>query len=324
LPSITRLSQRVSRILGQNPGKFTLQGTNTYLVGARRPFVLIDTGEGRPEYIPLLKEALRESPGEEGSRFVSDIIISHRHRDHFGGLPSVLALLKALWDESGVGSPYLPPRIHQFPLPPSKPDELLVETLRTLPNDSFQRSSSASIVHDLNDEQIIPANDASLVVIHTPGHTTDSISLYLPEERTIFTADTVLGQGTAVFEDLTAYMASLGKLRNLGSSPSTPFSRLLPGHGPVVNDGIAHIQTYMQHRLDREHQIIAVLSSPPPAGENWTIENIVANIYSEYPQNLWAAASGSVLLHLRKLEAERRAKKMESGNNAWVLIQGNR
>ena len=56
LADIEVLSPLMTRLLGQNPGPYTLQGTNTYLVGAGPRRILVDTGEGRAEYQALLAQ----------------------------------------------------------------------------------------------------------------------------------------------------------------------------------------------------------------------------------------------------------------------------
>ncbi|KAJ9051365.1 Beta-lactamase-like protein 2 [Entomophthora muscae] len=72
IPPVTKLSSRVIRILGLNPGSFTLQGTNTYLVGTGKQRMLIDTGDGREEYLNLLASVL-----EEQNVAIYKILITH-------------------------------------------------------------------------------------------------------------------------------------------------------------------------------------------------------------------------------------------------------
>ncbi|KAI1116522.1 putative metallo-beta-lactamase domain protein [Nemania sp. NC0429] len=87
LSNIEYLSPRVIRILGQNPGKFTLQGTNTYIVGTGPDRILIDTGQGIPEWADLLAKQLADA-----NVSLSHVFLTHWHGDHTGGVPDVVRL----------------------------------------------------------------------------------------------------------------------------------------------------------------------------------------------------------------------------------------
>lgn len=253
LPGVSPLSDTVVRVLGCNPSPMTLQGTNTYLVGTGKRRVLVDTGSSDvPEYVDRLEGVLREAGAE-----LQEIVITHWHSDHVGGLADIR---RRLGD--------VPAR--KFPRPEA-PDAPGMATLK--------------------DGDVVTTEGATLRVIHTPGHTTDHIVLHMAEGNVVFSGDCILGETTAVFEDLADYMASLESL--LQMRPDT----IYPGHGPVVQNPAEKIQFYMDHRREREQQLIAALRDAPGS----TVTDLVTAVYTEIPFYMRRPASVNVEHHLSKL-----------------------
>ncbi|KAK4496176.1 hypothetical protein PRZ48_012156 [Zasmidium cellare] len=87
LPNVEQLTPRVLRVLGQNPGKFTFQGTSTFVVGTGPERILVDTSGGEPEYAALLSQAL-----EENGISLKYVLVTHWHGDHSGGIPDIVRM----------------------------------------------------------------------------------------------------------------------------------------------------------------------------------------------------------------------------------------
>jgi len=283
IPRLEQLSPRVMRILGCNPGPMTLQGTNTYLVGTGSKRILVDTGGGEQEYLRLLKEILNEQHLK-----IQEIIVTHWHKDHVGGIPGIFS--QVLQDDAGV----------------------LVSKMKPL-HDEWVPNIGKFSYNYISDGAMFKTDGASLRAIQTPGHTTDHIALLLVEEDSMFSADCILGQGTAVFEDFHDYMNSLKKM--LEYQPSC----IYPGHGPVIKNGTAKIQEYIDHRNTREKQILSTMSLK--ANCNMTVEDLVRTIYKGLGENLISAACTNVGHHLSKLEKECKVVRQIQGDSSetWQL-----
>jgi glyoxylase-like metal-dependent hydrolase (beta-lactamase superfamily II) len=92
---------------------------------------------------------------------------------------------------------------------------------------------------------------------------------------------------------------------------------LYPGHGPVVLDAGAKLQEYIDHRADRERQILEGLRSGPRR-----IPDIVVEVYAQYPPEVHELAGRSVLAHLLKLESEGRVFRDASGSDeVWSRLE---
>jgi glyoxylase-like metal-dependent hydrolase (beta-lactamase superfamily II) len=84
--------------------------------------------------------------------------------------------------------------------------------------------------------EVLADAGVTLRVVATPGHTADSLTFLLEEDRALLTGDTVLGRGTTVvaYPDgrLLDYLRSLRRLRDV--SDAVGARHVLPGHGPAL------------------------------------------------------------------------------------------
>lgn len=221
---------------------------------------------------------------------IEHVIITHWHHDHIGGVNSVKELLKTMKPDID------PPKVWKLPNTENIPD--------LTPN--FLKECKF-----LKDEQIIEVEGAKIQVKHTPGHTTDHACLLLDDEKILFSGDCILGEGTAVFEDLHDYMISLKKI--LDMEPSV----IYPGHGPIIENPVPRIQYYIQHRQEREEQVLNALKEH--GNSKYMSEmDIVQIIYKQTPQKLWPAAAINVGHHLEKLQKE---NKVMGKKGEWKISE---
>jgi glyoxylase-like metal-dependent hydrolase (beta-lactamase superfamily II) len=130
--------------------------------------------------------------------------------------------------------------------------------------------------------------------VHTPGHTSNHLCFALAEEQALFTGDHVMGWSTTVVSppdgDMRAYVDSLRKVQGRADAV------LWPTHGAPVTDPAPFLQAYLDHRLEREAQVLAMVR----AGVT-KIVDIVDVLYADVKPELHKPARRSVLAHLVKL-----------------------
>lgn len=152
----------------------------------------------------------------------------------------------------------------------------------------------------ISDDERIAAGDGFLVAVHTPGHSPDHCCFACGDE--VFCGDLIRLNGTIVIPaskggDLTQYLQSLHRIKALRPK------RLLPGHGPAIDEPAAVIDEYVRHRAEREAQILNALNTARSVNE------IVEQVYGVLPDPLRTAASESVKAHLIKLLREGKVRE---------------
>lgn len=161
--------------------------------------------------------------------------------------------------------------------------------------------------------QVVELGGTELRVIPTPGHSSDSLSFWLPADDVLLTGDTILGRGTAVIAypdgKLAPYLDSLHQLADFAVDKG--LGTILPGHGPALTDPGAVIEFYLAHREERLEQVrdaLAKIRSDPPtmAGRGATDEGlaqlIVERVYAGVSRSVWPGALMSVRAQLEHLK----------------------
>lgn len=129
--------------------------------------------------------------------------------------------------------------------------------------------------------------------LHTPGHAAGHLCFWDEDRGHLITGDLILGLGTVLIAppegNMTQYLDSLERMKEHAAG------FIFPAHGPPVATTVQLINTYIEHRLSREHSIEASLDEPA------TIEEIVAKVYVDTPQKVWHLAAKNVEAHLIRL-----------------------
>lgn len=180
--------------------------------------------------------------------------------------------------------------------------DLGVATLGHSPGDGFVPD------HRLSDGDQVGFGDSRLVVVATPGHSDDHLCFL--SGSVLFTGDHIMGGSTVMVQDMGDYLRSLEKVARLAAS------RIMPGHGPVIDNPSEVIDYYIEHRLEREAQIVAAVK----AGDA-TVGEVVERVYADVDPELHPLAAMSVAAHLRKLH-EDGSVRFEEPDDLWAGVVG--
>ncbi len=239
------------------------------------------TGQGNWTYLipgpePVLIDAGTGNPAHLDALAAAlpdgpaEVLVTHAHSDHAAGAPAI----RTRWPKT---------RFAKYPWP--------------------ERDGRYDLDwRPLADGDRLQTAAGPLEAIHTPGHSPDHLAFWHEESRTLFVGD-VLISGNTVFipassgGDLAAYLDSLQRLAGL-----QPL-RAWPAHGPVIDDPVGLIHHYLEHRRQRETQVLSALES----GDD-TVDAITQRIYAGHPAAVIPMAKESVLAHLHKLVHEGRVR----------------
>jgi endoribonuclease LACTB2 len=236
--------------------------TNCYVIGGDE-VVVIDPASPYEEEQALLDRVLEKKK-------IREIWLTHLHRDHVSGA-------NHLKEKRGV-------KIAAHPIT-QRDLQGLIEVDRT-----FEENERL---------ELEGKPGWSLRVLHTPGHARGHVCIFEEKHGSLITGDLMAGLGTVVIDPpeghMATYMASLRRMLELD------VTALFPAHGPVMANAKGRIREYLDHRMQRETNILAAWEK----GRR-DLREIVKDVYTDVIPAMHALAERSVMAHLDKLKEEGR------------------
>lgn len=253
----------------RTPTKPPATHTNCYLIYNSREILVIDPGSPYEEEQHALTAAVDELV--RGGRSVHEIILTHMHPDHVGGVNS---LREHLSGRVKVAA-------HRFTAEPL--------------GDAFRVDR---LIEDGDVIELTGSPRIALGAMHTPGHARGHLCFYEEETGTLISGDNIVGLGSVLIDppegDMRDYLASLRRMRALPN-----LSVIFGGHGPAIANPYTKLDEYISHRLERERKILEAVRDGAK-----TPADIVARVYTDVSPKAHSMAERAVLAHLERLEAD--------------------
>ena len=252
----------------RTPTKPPATHTNCYLIYNSSEILILDPGSPYEDEQHALAACIDELISE--GRQVREIVLTHLHPDHVGGVNSLRAHLG--------GSVQVAAHI---------------ETAQGLSDITVDR-----LIHDKETIKLDSDPQIILHALHTPGHARGHLCFHDEQTGVLITGDNIVGLGSVLIDppegNMREYLDSLQRVRALPN-----LSVLFGGHGPAMANPYKKIDEYIAHRQEREARILEAVRSGAA-----TPKEIVARVYTDVSPKAHAMAERAVLAHLDKLEAD--------------------
>jgi len=268
-----------------------LRGCNPGYVVTSEGVVVVDTPQLPTKAVEMRRQA--EQHGE-----IRYLINTEHHVDHifgnyyFKGTGTVVNH-RGVFENFMVVAPDLDPFAYAAEaIPTDDPEGAAIFPDR---DEYYDDPNKGTVVFDGN--LTMRVGDHTFELIHTPGHTPGQLAVHVPEERVVFTGDTIFSecQTWLMTSDVDQWLAALETIRSLD------VDHILPGHGPVVAKSYLDVQR--SNLLDWKSAIGAAVASGWSREE--TIERV--NFADRYPVDI---GQGYMMDHIQTLNAASLYDKM--------------